>query len=137
MKPTFYEFTEFVSSITTITSKLIQDSFNLDNLYVSKKPDGSLLTNSDTSVEAIIRKKIEITFPEHGCIGEEMQDININQKYLWIVDPIDGTFNFVKSVPFFGTLIGLLDISADRPYSEQLPHIIIFFIPDLIATSIK
>ena len=123
MKPTFNEFADFVNTTTSITSKLIQDSFNLDNLYVSKKPDGSLLTNSDTGVEAIIREKIEITFPEHGCIGEEMQDININQKYLWIVDPIDGTFNFVKSVPFFGTLIGLLENKIPTFGSLRLPMV--------------
>jgi myo-inositol-1(or 4)-monophosphatase len=123
MKPTFDEFTEFVRSVTTITSKLIQDSFNSDNLYVSKKPDGSLLTNSDTSVEKIIRERIKITFPEHGCIGEEMQNINVNQKYLWIVDPIDGTFNFVKSVPFFGTLIGLLNNEIPTYGSLRLPMI--------------
>lgn len=100
MKPTFNEFADFVNITTSITSKLIQDSFNSDSLYVSKKNDGSLLTTSDTSVENVIREKIAITFPEHGCVGEELEDINLNHKYCWIIDPIDGTFNFVKNVPF-------------------------------------
>ena len=59
MKPKFYEFTDFVSTTTTITSKIIQDSFNSDKLNVSKKADGSLLTDSDTSVEKIIRKRLK------------------------------------------------------------------------------
>ena len=52
-----------------------------------------------------------------------MQNINVNQKYLWIVDPIDGTFNFVKSVPFFGTLIGLLNNEIPTYGSLRLPMI--------------
>jgi myo-inositol-1(or 4)-monophosphatase len=123
MKPTFNEFADFVNTTTSITSKLIQDSFNSDSLYVSKKNDGSLLTTSDTSVENVIREKIAITFPEHGCVGEELEDINLNHKYCWIIDPIDGTFNFVKNVPFFGTLIGLLENKIPKYGSLRLPMI--------------
>jgi histidinol phosphatase-like enzyme (inositol monophosphatase family) len=121
MKPKFYEFTDFVSTTTTITSKLIQDSFDSDNLNVSKKADGSLLTVSDLSVEKIIRNKIKKTFPDHGCIGEELQDVRIDSEYCWIIDPIDGTFNFVKGVPFFGTLIGLLENKIPMYGSLRLP----------------
>ena len=64
MKPKFYEFTDFVSTTTTITSKIIQDAFHSDKLNVSKKADGSLLTASDITVEKIIRNNIKNNFPE-------------------------------------------------------------------------
>jgi len=123
MKPKFYEFTDFVSTTTTITSKIIQDAFHSDKLNVSKKADGSLLTASDITVEKIIRNNIKNKFPNHGCIGEELQDIRIDLEYCWIIDPIDGTFNFVKGVPFFGTLIGLLENKFPMFGSLRLPLI--------------
>ena len=63
MKPKFNEFTDFVSTTTTTTSKIIQDSFDSDKLNVSKKADGSLLTDSDITVEKIIRNNIKDKFP--------------------------------------------------------------------------
>lgn len=123
MKPKFNEFTDFVSTTTTTTSKIIQDSFVSDKLNVSKKADGSFLTVSDITVEKIIRNNIKKTFPDHGCIGEELQDVSIESEYCWIIDPIDGTYNFVKGVPFFGTLIGLLENKIPMYGSLRLPMI--------------
>lgn len=54
-----------------------------------------------------MRDYIHRTFPNHGIVGEEFGEENTDAKFVWHLDPIDGTISFVAGVPLFGTLIGL------------------------------
>ncbi len=65
------------------------------------------VTEIDKACEQAMRKEIELTFPEHGIIGEEKGAANQQSEYCWLLDPIDGTRSYITGNPLWGTLIGL------------------------------
>ncbi len=75
---------------------------------VSAKPDQSPVTVADGEAESVMRELIEEAFPDHGIIGEEMDDAQEDAEFVWVLDPIDGTQSFVTGKPLFGTLIALM-----------------------------
>jgi histidinol-phosphatase len=77
-------------------------------IKTSRKADRSLATAADEGSEKIIKEIIKKEFPDHGFIGEEFGNENERAQYVWIVDPIDGTNNFVHNIPFFATQIALM-----------------------------
>lgn len=78
-------------------------------LSVEHKADNSPVTIADQQTEALLRKKINATYPTHGIIGEEQVQQQGSCAYEWIIDPIDGTKNFLSGYPLYGTLICLLE----------------------------
>lgn len=77
-------------------------------LTIDDKKDESPVTIADKKTELRIRELIEKKYPDHGILGEEFEDKNLNSEYLWIIDPIDGTRSFIAGHKDFGTLIALL-----------------------------
>jgi len=78
---------------------------------VTLKPDATPVTQADREGEAIIRDVIGRAFPDHGFLGEELgaegpRDVR------WIVDPIDGTKNFVRGIPIWAVLIAFEEHGA-------------------------
>ncbi len=78
-----------------------------DHLDVTLKADGSYVSAADTAIEAAWRDRIGQRFPDHGLIGEEYAATGAGSAWQWVLDPIDGTDNFVHGLPTFGTLISL------------------------------
>ena len=74
---------------------------------ISQKSDQSVVTTVDTEIERLFRHEINGNYPFHGVIGEEFPPTNPNAEFQWIIDPIDGTEEFVHNIPVFGTVIGL------------------------------
>jgi len=74
---------------------------------VETKPDASLVTDIDHAVERRFRELIGRWFPDHGVIGEEYPPTHPESAFQWILDPIDGTEEFVHGVPTFGTMLAL------------------------------
>ncbi len=74
---------------------------------IERKVDMSPVTQADREAEEIIINTIKKSFPDHGFLGEEYGTANDNAEYLWIIDPIDGTKNFIHGIDFFGTVLGL------------------------------
>ncbi|BAU46886.1 histidinol phosphate phosphatase [Sulfurifustis variabilis] len=74
---------------------------------VKHKPDGTLVTSTDIQVEERLRAAIEERFACHGIIGEELPARHPDSALQWILDPIDGTEDFVHRVPTFGTILAL------------------------------
>lgn len=63
----------------------------------------------DRAVEQLLRERLSERFPEHGIVGEEVDDQPApDQEFLWVVDPVDGTSNFVNGFPLFACSIGVL-----------------------------
>ena len=77
------------------------------DVAVSTKPDRSYVTAADHEIERLIRGRIADRFPAHGVVGEEYGEEEGSGEARWFVDPIDGTANFVRGVPIFGTLLAL------------------------------
>jgi histidinol-phosphatase len=73
---------------------------------VTLKADATPVTQADRGAEQAIREVLGRAFPEHGVLGEEFGAVG-DQRVRWIIDPIDGTKNFVRHVPVWATLIGL------------------------------
>ncbi len=76
---------------------------------VERKADGSPVTAADRAAEAAMRALIVEQYPAHGVIGEEEGAERSAARYVWVLDPIDGTQAFVTGKPSFGTLIALLE----------------------------
>ncbi len=77
------------------------------HLEVRTKADGTWVTATDESVERRLRETIRAWFPDHAVLGEEDGRDGPPDAPTWILDPIDGTTNFVKGNPIFATLIGV------------------------------
>jgi histidinol-phosphatase len=74
---------------------------------VETKADASLVTDVDRAVEQRLRELIGRWFPDHGVVGEEFPAIHPESAFQWIIDPIDGTEEFVHGIPTFGTMLAL------------------------------
>ena len=85
---------------------LIRDFGEIENLQVSSKGPGDFVTSADKRTEKIIIEELQKAHPEFCIITEESGIINkSNNKNKWIVDPIDGTLNFLNGIPQFAISI--------------------------------
>ena len=85
---------------------LIRDFGELENLQVSSKGPGDFVSSADKRTEKTIIEELQKAHPEYGIITEETGIINkSNIKNRWIIDPIDGTMNFLNGVPQFAISI--------------------------------
>lgn len=80
--------------------------FKARDLKVTTKPDKTPVTETDTAVEEAIRRTLSRTRPRDAVHGEEMADSGSSTRR-WIIDPIDGTANYLRGVPVWATLIAL------------------------------
>jgi len=71
------------------------------------KQDQSPVTAADREAEALLRSRLLDAFPGDGFLGEEHGDHPGTSGFRWVIDPIDGTRNFVRGIPLWGTLVGL------------------------------
>src|SRR5574341_470727 len=77
------------------------------NLTVETKADHTPVTRADRECEARIVEMLSARFPDCGFLGEEFGERRGRINARWIIDPIDGTKNFIRGIPFFATLIAL------------------------------
>ena len=85
-----------------VTTRLLSSGFSIE-----QKGDKSLVTSADTEIEEKLREAISCKYPEHGILGEEFPETNPDADFKWILDPIDGTEDFTRGLPFWGTIIAL------------------------------
>jgi histidinol phosphatase-like enzyme (inositol monophosphatase family) len=84
--------------------------FRQEELEVIGKADGTPVTRADREAEAHLRSLIAARYPSHAILGEEhgaSAGSGSAAATRWILDPVDGTFSFVRGVPLYGTLVGL------------------------------
>src|SRR4051812_40987475 len=86
--------------------------FTATDLVVETKPDLTPVTDADRAAEQLIRNQLKRTRPRDAVLGEEFGSSGRGDRR-WIIDPIDGTKNFVRGVPVWATLIALVD--GDSP----------------------
>lgn len=79
------------------------------DLSVSTKPDNTPVTDADKSAESAIRSLLHAHRPDDGIVGEEFGNEGLEKNRYWVIDPIDGTKNFLRGVPTWATLIGLVE----------------------------
>ena len=87
---------------------LIRDFGEIEKLQVSKKGPADFVTNADLKAEKIIIEELKKAKPNYSIISEENGiEINKDKNNVWIIDPIDGTINFLHGVPHFAISIAL------------------------------
>lgn len=77
-------------------------------LSATTKADGSPVTAADAAIESALRDRIATALPAHAVLGEEEGGHIDAEVPTWVIDPIDATKNFMRGVPVFATLIGLV-----------------------------
>jgi histidinol-phosphatase len=91
---------------------LTMPRFGAVDLHVDTKPDLTPVTDADRSVEEALRRILSAERPDDAVVGEEYGGTTEFVGRQWVIDPIDGTKNFVRGVPVWATLIALLDDSV-------------------------
>jgi len=81
-------------------------------LTIETKADKSLVTNVDREAERIIVERIEAAFPGHNVLAEERGRTSRDSNHLWVIDPLDGTHNYIRGMRAYGVSIGVLEGEA-------------------------
>ncbi|MBX3522623.1 MAG: histidinol-phosphatase [Xanthobacteraceae bacterium] len=103
------DFAAFVDELAKVAGDAILPFFRTALSIENKKHKGAFdpVTAADRAAETAMRALIRKTFPAHGVVGEEFDDVKSDAPYTWVLDPIDGTKSFIAGMPVWGTLIGL------------------------------
>ena len=101
------ELESFVAHLAKRSGEAIRPYFRAQ-FSVETKADRSPVTIADRKAEEAMRELIVKEFPEHGILGEEFGSHQPEARYQWVLDPIDGTLNFICGGLMFVTLIALL-----------------------------
>jgi histidinol-phosphatase len=99
---------DLARSLADSADAITLDRFGAGDLAVTAKPDLTPVTDADHAVEDALRIRLADERPDDAVVGEELGSAG-SARRTWIIDPIDGTKNFVRGVPVWATLIGLLD----------------------------
>jgi myo-inositol-1(or 4)-monophosphatase len=80
------------------------------DLSVSSKGDDyrNLVTNVDIEVSEMLKAEIRELFPEHAFYSEEEPGVIDKEKYTWVIDPIDGTSNYARSIPYYSSVVTVM-----------------------------
>lgn len=100
-------------SLADEADSLTMPRYGAQDLQVHTKPDMTPVTDADNDVETTLRNKLGFHRPDDSVYGEELGGRRVFEGRQWVIDPIDGTKNFVRGVPIWATLIALL--SDDVP----------------------
>ncbi len=85
---------------------IVRDFGEIEKLQVSRKGVGDFVTKTDKKVEKVIIEELKKARPEYGFIAEE-SGLQKQPEFNWVIDPIDGTSNFMHGIPHFAVSIGL------------------------------
>ena len=80
---------------------------DLDTLSIEKKGHQDLVSEADREVELFLRRSISRQFPDDGILGEEFGSEEGNSGFTWVIDPIDGTANFVSGIPAWTVVLAV------------------------------
>src|SRR6476661_7169735 len=115
-----------VAEVAGIAGDIAMEYYG-SNPATRTKSDGSPVSVADTSAEQAAREWIELHFPDDGIIGEELPSVRERAARRWIIDPIDGTYTFLQSVPLWGTLVAVAEgdsVIAGAAYFAALDEIV-------------
>ena len=97
-----------VQAATKAGRSLVKDFNEVENLQVSVKGPADFVSNADRRAEEIVFKELQKARPTYGFLGEEGTEIEgTDGQHRWIVDPLDGTTNFLHGIPMFAVAIAL------------------------------
>jgi histidinol-phosphatase len=99
-------------ALADLADSISLDRYQAQDLVITTKPDNTPVTDADRAVETAIREALATHRHTDGLVGEEFgSDKGTSGRY-WVIDPIDGTKNFMRGVPTWATLIALVQVDA-------------------------
>ncbi len=98
-------------ALADVADAITLDRFGSTDLVVESKPDLTWVSDADRAVEQALRTRVAAERSDDAIFGEEFGAVGVANRR-WVIDPIDGTNNFVRTVPVWATLIGLLEGDA-------------------------
>ena len=99
-------------ALADLADAISLDRYQAQDLVVTTKPDNTPVTDADRAVETAIREALATHRQTDGLVGEEFgSDKGTSNRY-WVIDPIDGTKNFMRGVPTWATLIALVQVDS-------------------------
>jgi len=121
----------------TAGEKIVRAGDRLDLIKVDEKGINDFVSDVDRNAEQEIISIISRAYPDHGYLGEESGSSNPDSDYIWVIDPLDGTTNFLRGIPHYAVSIGCLlkgkleyavvynpvtreEFTASRGYGAQL-----------------
>jgi myo-inositol-1(or 4)-monophosphatase len=97
------------SAAIKATKGLLRDFGELENLQISRKGLGDFVSVADKRAEAVIMQELARAKPQYNFITEESGEItNSDSDFYWVIDPLDGTSNFLHAIPHFSIAIALM-----------------------------
>ena len=100
--------TVMIAAIRKAARGVQRDYGEVSGLQVSVKGPADFVTNSDKKAEKVLREELKLARPTYGFLGEEGGETKgQDPDHRWIIDPIDGTFNFMHALPLFALTIAL------------------------------
>ena len=96
-----------ISAARAAGDLIIRYSEQLDRVQVTAKNDHEYFSEVDVKAEQIIIHTLLKAYPEHGIIAEESGNYNAEAESVWIIDPLDGTSNYLHGFPFYSVSIAL------------------------------
>jgi myo-inositol-1(or 4)-monophosphatase len=99
--------------------KIVRASDRMDLVKVDEKGANDFVTDVDRNAEQEIISIIRKAYPEHGFLGEESGSTKPESETVWIIDPLDGTTNFIRGIPHYAVSIGCM-------HKGKLEHAIVY-----------
>ena len=99
--------------LAVIADEITMARYLAQDLVITTKPDSTPVTDADKATERALRDHLANVRSEDGLVGEEFGIHNKEAARYWVMDPIDGTKNFMRGVPTWATLIGLVERQDD------------------------
>jgi histidinol-phosphatase len=99
-------------ALADLADAISLDRYQSQDLVITTKPDNTPVTDADRAVETAIREALGTHRAGDGLVGEEFGSDKGSSGRYWVIDPIDGTKNFMRGVPTWATLIALVQVDA-------------------------
>ena len=99
-------------ALADLADAITLDRYQSQDLAITTKPDNTPVTDADRAVETAIREALGTYRSDEGLVGEEFGSDKGSSGRYWVIDPIDGTKNFMRGVPTWATLIALVQVDA-------------------------
>jgi myo-inositol-1(or 4)-monophosphatase len=93
--------------VSECAGKLLKDNFR-KGLSVKHKLERHLVSSLDIKADELITSGILEAFPSHSILSEEVGVLDKKSEFMWVVDPLDGTHNYVYGIPLYGVSVGLV-----------------------------
>jgi histidinol-phosphatase len=99
-------------ALADLADAISLDRYQAQDLVITTKPDNTPVTDADRAVETAIREALATHRHTDGLVGEEFGSDKGGSGRYWVIDPIDGTKNFMRGVPTWATLIALVHVDS-------------------------